>query len=616
MATIVQPYNPWRENLAVTILGNVLGDLWTQHRQNEQNKKANAFRGQLMQDIQAQTAAQAPVSLSQQNLPEGYNSDGWTTSFHKTYTPLTAFDFGTAGIGGSTRLPTADEVQRLGSNLASTPRFAMLNPDTIQGFISQITQQNEQQRLKDLQNEAISHFMNAGSFDDKINALTAGMINGVVPADTQRNYGSYAQWRQQPFTFGSFKAGDRIYPFINNSNTGETSFQNAIPIGVPPEALLNAQTQQYRAELNAAAQANSPLKWKDSVYEAHVNHLYKANEGIDTRIAELRSQLEYTNDKHAIELINKNIEALQTQKQQNLDEARAIMLGFAGGGRTQQVSQTNQPQTSENSGELSEFEHMIGGANKGRITGRFGENRGDHKHKGLDLPGAAGTPIRIRQSMGSNPKVVKVVNDNWGGGYGNHVVIQADRGDYDVRFLIAHMQNGSVRVKEGQSVNPDDIIGGIGSTGRSSGNHVHFEVSVRKKGEKNWTNVNPETFFNDYPFNPQNSSTANQQTTSTPNVIPALENNVQNNSADVPLYQNANGDVITQTNFDELVQAAAKQGYGPVVVINKLHKEGFYPYSKKDIPQVAPILNWTPSYMGGNSYQGGAYTAPVPIPSK
>ena len=254
MATIVQPYNPWRENLAVTILGNVLGDLWSQHRQNEQNKKANAFRGQLMQDIQAQTAAQAPVSLSQQNLPEGYNSDGWTTSFHKTYTPLTAFDFGTAGIGGSTRLPTADEVQRLGTNLASTPRFAMLNPDTIQGFISQITQQNEQQRLKDLQNEAISHFMNAGSFDDKINALTSGMINGAVPADSLKHFADYAKWRNQPFTFSSLNAGDRIYPLINNPNTGEITVHSAFPIGVPPEALLRAQTQRDIADQNNATQ--------------------------------------------------------------------------------------------------------------------------------------------------------------------------------------------------------------------------------------------------------------------------------------------------------------------------------------------------------------------------
>ena len=74
MATIVQPYNPWRERLAVTVLGDVLGDalgdMWKQHKQNEQNKKANAFREQLLQDIQSSSGAQAPVSLTQQNLPE------------------------------------------------------------------------------------------------------------------------------------------------------------------------------------------------------------------------------------------------------------------------------------------------------------------------------------------------------------------------------------------------------------------------------------------------------------------------------------------------------------------------------------------------------------------
>jgi len=87
-------------------------------------------------------------------------------------------------------------------------------------------------------------------------------------------------------------------------------------------------------------------------------------------------------------------------------------------------------------------------------------------HKGIDLDGYTGEPI---YAAGSGT-IKRAVKSGWGGGYGLYVVI--DHGANDT--LYAHMSR--VAVSSGQYVNEGDVIGYVGSTGQSTGPHVHFEV--------------------------------------------------------------------------------------------------------------------------------------------
>lgn len=79
----------------------------------------------------------------------------------------------------------------------------------------------------------------------------------------------------------------------------------------------------------------------------------------------------------------------------------------------------------------------------------------------------------------SNPNIVAsqggtVVTAGWnGGGYGNYVVIDHGNG---YRTLYAHMLNNSISVKAGEKVGQGQKLGLMGSTGRSTGTHLHFEV--------------------------------------------------------------------------------------------------------------------------------------------
>jgi peptidoglycan hydrolase FlgJ len=115
---------------------------------------------------------------------------------------------------------------------------------------------------------------------------------------------------------------------------------------------------------------------------------------------------------------------------------------------------------------------------EGRISSHFGVRRdplhGRHKHhSGIDIAAPLGTPIGAAASG-------RVVFAGREGGYGNTVVIEHSDGK---RSRYAHTEK--ILVSEGDHVNIGQTIATVGSTGRSTGPHLHFEVT--KNGQK----INP-----------------------------------------------------------------------------------------------------------------------------
>ena len=99
-------------------------------------------------------------------------------------------------------------------------------------------------------------------------------------------------------------------------------------------------------------------------------------------------------------------------------------------------------------------------------------------HAGLDFSAPQGTPI-----YATADGTVSTAG-NSGNGYGNHVIINHG---YGYETLYGHMVR--VKAKNGQTVNRGEVIGWVGSTGKSTGPHCHYEV--HKYGEK----INPIYFF-------------------------------------------------------------------------------------------------------------------------
>lgn len=95
------------------------------------------------------------------------------------------------------------------------------------------------------------------------------------------------------------------------------------------------------------------------------------------------------------------------------------------------------------------------------------KSQGLHGYNGVDLAVEQGTPI-LASAAGT---VVIAREGGWNGGYGNYIVIKHSN---NTQTLYAHNKENIVRV--GQGVVQGQVIGYVGSTGRSTGPHVHFEI--------------------------------------------------------------------------------------------------------------------------------------------
>ncbi len=126
----------------------------------------------------------------------------------------------------------------------------------------------------------------------------------------------------------------------------------------------------------------------------------------------------------------------------------------------------------------------VGSPLEGTITSSFGFRSnpfgggGGESHKGLDISAPYGRPVKCTAEG-------KVVFAGYRGDYGNLVIISHGE-EYQTYY--GHLSQ--ILVKEGQEVKVSTFIGKVGSTGRSTGSHLHYEIIRNNK------KINPKTFIN------------------------------------------------------------------------------------------------------------------------
>jgi murein DD-endopeptidase MepM/ murein hydrolase activator NlpD len=152
-----------------------------------------------------------------------------------------------------------------------------------------------------------------------------------------------------------------------------------------------------------------------------------------------------------------NLASVQKEKAEYLHEVEALAAVSASLASRIQSSQSSSQVVPSSSGLIWPV--------SGPVTSGYGWRWG-RMHEGIDIAVPTGTPVSAAASG-------RVIYAGWMGGYGNLVVI-----DHGAGLATAYGHNSSIAAGSGSSVSQGQTIAYAGSTGHSTGPHVHFEVRV------------------------------------------------------------------------------------------------------------------------------------------
>jgi murein DD-endopeptidase MepM/ murein hydrolase activator NlpD len=209
-------------------------------------------------------------------------------------------------------------------------------------------------------------------------------------------------------------------------------------------AVEKAQTQRARAGMAAETQAVAIRTQQKALYRQQLVSASSELAGQRDRQKVALDQLS-AQDRAAAE----EIDSLQAASARIADQIRAA---------EQNTASTSGPSPAANPGG---FQWPV----QGPLTSPFGMRWG-RLHPGIDIAVPSGTPVHA-SAAGT------VIYAGWESGYGNFVVI-----DHGGGIATAYGHNTSVAVAVGQHVEQGQVIAYSGSTGFSTGPHVHFEVRV------------------------------------------------------------------------------------------------------------------------------------------
>lgn len=250
------------------------------------------------------------------------------------------------------------------------------------------------------------------------------------------------------------------------------------------ETLAQQQSQQAQLQAQQAEvdQLIQEIATQGDVYAKQIEKLEATQDDVAQQIAEAEAtyQKQLAAEKAAAEKAAAEKAAAEKAAQAAAQKAAQQQKQQSSGSSASGSSSSSGSQTTASA---SGFLWPI--ASSHRVTSPFGWRTHpitgrQHLHGGIDIAAPNGTPI-----MASKAGVVVI--SQYGSSYGNYVVISHPDG---TRTLYAHMSQRNVSA--GDTVRQGQTVGLVGSTGSSTGNHLHFETWT---GSSSSSRVNPMQFF-------------------------------------------------------------------------------------------------------------------------
>ncbi len=224
---------------------------------------------------------------------------------------------------------------------------------------------------------------------------------------------------------------------------------------------IAAEVRDARDGVAEARRQTRAARADQARVEAVVASATTEQRGVVTRLVASRDALVAAQREKSSALAS--IEANQSQIHEEIEDLEAESAALA-----EQIRQAQQPSSSGSTSTppvVPIGNGTLGWPVSGPVVSGFGMRWG-RMHEGIDITCSTGTPVR---AAGNGT----VIWASWRGGYGNAVVIDHGGG---LATLYAH--NSAFATSVGQTVVRGQVIAYAGSTGNSSGPHVHFEVRV------------------------------------------------------------------------------------------------------------------------------------------
>ncbi|WP_214760997.1 M23 family metallopeptidase [Exiguobacterium sp. s129] len=312
-------------------------------------------------------------------------------------------------------------------------------------------------------------------------------------ATMQKNGGSSVNWAE--FIFGSKNFSDLITRMITAGTIQENDQQIFEEYEATKEKLAKAQAE-LKAERDSLVKQKEELEKRQKELDQKMKERAAKIKKLEAEKVKFESKLMSLQEmEDTLKAQEKAIQAEIEAQRRAEEEARRAAAEATAAKKQQSANSSNSGSSASTSTPVASAPASGGMFQRpasGRLTQGWGPASGVNGytfHNGLDIAAGVGTPI-YAAATGT------VTRAGWGGAYGNHVMITHVINGQVWTTVYAHMS--SVSVKAGQRVSQGQNLGGMGSTGNSTGSHLHFEIH---RGGYSWSSssaggtVNPASFF-------------------------------------------------------------------------------------------------------------------------
>lgn len=310
-------------------------------------------------------------------------------------------------------------------------------------------------------------------------------------ATMQKNGGSSVNWAE--FIFGSKDFGDLITRMITAGTIQENDQQIFEEYEATKEKLAKAQAD-LKAERDSLVKQKEELEKRQKELDQKMKERAAKIKKLEAEKVKFESKLMSLREMEDTLKAQEQAIQAEIEAQRRAEEEARRAEAAAAAAKKQQGSSSNSGSSATTAPVASA--PASGGMFQRPASGRLSQGWGPASgangysfHNGLDIAGPVGTPIYAAQTG-------TVLRAGWGGAYGNHVMIAHVINGQVWTTVYAHMS--SVSVSAGQRVSQGQNLGGMGSTGNSTGSHLHFEIhrgGYSYSSSSAGSTVNPASFF-------------------------------------------------------------------------------------------------------------------------